>query len=178
MAQDKATKTSDTKEQHWLKLIAHSAEGVLYHTCERDVFDLLKLEGFKKMHCHQVDDESRTLEKFKDKYIKHFEKLPIFEMGKVEFWTKRKDYTREMTKEEKAKAVKDEMDSYKEWEKSTLNLLLTVDVEPEEKKIVYAMIQDVIDELKFIEELAACLDSESYSEEVISAMNSYLYKKY
>ena len=65
------------EEDAFLKILTQGLEGVMFHSFERDMFSLLKLKGFAKMHCKQTKEESENLNALKDEYIEKYNKIPF-----------------------------------------------------------------------------------------------------
>jgi hypothetical protein len=174
-----ATQTSATElteEDVWLKIMEQNLEGVMFHSYEEDLFTLLDLKGFRKMHKCQVEEESENLGNIKKKYIDLYKKMPVLESQGFDKW-KMYDES-ELSHEKIAAMVKESMEDYAHWETEVLEHLLKWKRNTKDRKLVHSMIEDVMKELKYIENIMDVLEEHEYNYECISEMSDYLYQVY
>jgi hypothetical protein len=175
-----ATNSATLEEETvWIKIMSQNLDGVMFHSYERDLFDLLKLKGFRKMHCHQVCEENEELDKVKDKYMKVYKKLPILTATRKNLWKEHEGFSSDgISGEEIGKLVKESMHAYADWESEVLDNLLTWKRNTKDRKLVHKMIVDVMEELEFVEAIINVLEECDYSYDRVCEMSDYLEAKF
>lgn len=158
-----------------LKQMKHGAEGVLFHTYQRDAFSVLSLKGFAKFHDKRVCQETEALDKSKDHYICRNGILPIFKVD-VDFWKDSKNINSKLEHDEIGPTVQKLMEELLDWENDGLDLLMHLKGQSKDKKKYYTMIQGQIQELDFLECVDKVLNQYGYSYEAVQEMDSYLGK--
>jgi hypothetical protein len=167
------------EENVWIAIMSQNLDGVMFHSYEKDLYDLLKLKGFKKMHCHQICEENEELEKIKDKYMKIYKKMPILSSSKSSLWRDNANFSSEgISGEEISKLVKESMHAYADWESTVLDNLLTWKRNTKDRKLVHNMIVDVMKELEFVEAIINVLEECDYSYDRVCEMSGYLETKF
>ncbi len=160
-------------EDVYLRLIETSLEGVMFHNYNIDVFDVLDLPGFKKLHMYQYKEEGHNLECLKHTYIEKFRKLPVLTV-KSDFWRTSLDGASEETLPAMVKQV---LTSYYDWESGVLDKLLEWRKCVKDKSILQERIRNVMCEIEQLETLMDILDEHEYDYECICQMSNYLYYK-
>lgn len=167
------------EEEVWTKIMEQNLEGVMFHTFETDLYCLLDLKGFKKMHECQSAEEKENLECLKHKYIETYKKMPILKNNGPDLWEKHSDLKGDMLSHEKvSELVKQSMEDYANWETDVLEHLLKWKRNSHDKKLVHSMIEDVMKEIKCLETLINILEEHHYHYECICEMSDYLCKMY
>ena len=171
--------TWSEEEEAFLKILTQGLEGVMFHSFERDLFALLKLHGFSKLHEKQVEEEGKNLNLLKDEYIEKYNKIPFIH-------TERKDYWKEFIAKNKnsfseheiIEKVKESLEEYCEWETKALKHLMHWKKHSKDKVKISHMIHDVIEEIEYVEKIDSILEKHGYSHEAICEMSECLHKKY
>lgn len=167
-----------TGEEALIGIMNQSLEGVMFHSFEVDLYDLLRLDGFKKMHEHQVEEESCNLEKVKHKYIETYRKIPVLTAERKSLWKEKASLTTDNITHEKAEElVKESMKAYCEWETEVLEHLMKIRRDSKDKCAIHKMVKDVMEELEFVEAIVKVLEERDYSYDSICEMSDYLYRK-
>jgi phenylalanyl-tRNA synthetase alpha subunit len=159
----------------WHKIMEQNLEGVMFHLYSVDLFDLLDLKGFKKMHEYQVKEEAQELNNLKHKYIKLHNKIPILK-SENKYWLKEEN--KNFTHEEISEMVKESMENYANWESEVLEHLLKWKRLADDKQLVHSMVEGVMKEIKYIETIINVLEEHNYNYICICEMSDYLYKVY
>jgi hypothetical protein len=170
--------TLQDEEKIWIKIMEQNLEGVMFHTFEEDLFCLLGLKGFKKLHKCQVQEESENLGHLKYKYMEHFKKLPILESD-FNKWKEYSNLSAETLSNDKiSEMVEKSMKDYCNWETEVLEHLLEWKRDSKDRQIMHLMIKDVINEIKEIETIVHILEEHEYHYDCICEMSDYLYRVY
>lgn len=163
------------QEMH-LEQLKHSAEGVLFHTYQRDAYSVLGLNGFKNFHDKRVCKETESLDKSKDHYISRNGIMPVFKVEE-NFWKDSNKITSKLERDEIGQTVQKLMEELLNWENDGLDLLMHLKGKSKDKKKYYTMIQGQIQELDFLECVDKVLNQYGYSYEAVQEMDSYLKTK-
>ena len=167
------------EEDAFLKILTQGLEGVMFHSFERDMFSLLKLKGFAKMHCKQTKEESENLNALKDEYIEKYNKIPFLHTERKDYW---KDFIAKnknsFSEQEIIEKVKESLEEYCAWETKALNHLMNWKKYAKDKHKVSKMIHGVIEEIEYVEKLDSILEKHGYTYEAICEMSDCLHKKY
>lgn len=158
-------------ESVYLKLIEISLEGVIFHNYNIDVFDVLELPGFKKLHTYQYEGESRSLAELKHTYITKFCRLPVIHTNTIDYWKTPLSNTSE---EEVSTLVKQMLDSYYNWESSVLEQLLALRKTVKDKTVFQGKIKDVMSEIERLETIMDILSEHDYNYDCIQEVSNYL----
>lgn len=174
----KATIEENTNEDMMVKMMEQNLEGVMFHLFETDLYDLLKLPGFKALHYHQSQEETETLELLKHKYIEKYKKFPILKTKSIDRWEENEDLYKDLSEEKIISLVKESMKQYADWESEVLEHLLQWKRNVEDRKIVHKIIEDVMQEIKHIETLMDILEEHDYNYQCICEISDYLSRRY
>jgi hypothetical protein len=174
-----STHMAPTEEQVWIKIIEQNLEGVMFHSFEEDLYCMLNLKGFKRMHERQSIEEADNLRHLKYKYIEQYKKLPILESKGFDKWAAHAALREDDLSHEKiAELVKEGMEDYASWEAEVLEHLLEWKRSASDRKVVHKMIEDVMKEIKYIETIIDVLEEHNYDYDCICEMSDYLYQVY
>lgn len=170
------TEQKKSDEETMIKTMEQNLKGVMFHTFETDLYCLLDLKGFKKMHKYQMQEESENLEELKHKYIKAYGKLPILEYKEeTNLWKEHSTLIKEnISHEQISKIVKKSMEDYANWETEVLEHLLKWKRVSQDRQMIHLMIEDVMREIKYVETIITILDEHSYHYDCICEMSDYL----
>ena len=160
------------------KMISQSLEGVMFHSFEVDLFDMLNLCGFKKMHQYQVEEESALLNELKHKYIQVYHILPQIQTNEISYWKDASNISAAMTETEKSDWVKKSLKQYSDWESTVLENLFKWKRNASNKNMFSEAIKDVMEEIERIDTLTSILNEHEYHFQCIQEVSEYLYKKF
>lgn len=161
-----------TEEEICIKIMERKLDGVMFHIYESDLFCLLELKGFKKMHEHQVKEENEELTKLKHEYIKKYCKIPKLKPETPIEWESNTEA--DISHEAICATVKDALEKYCDWETETLECLLKYKKDKSDKKMCQKLIEDVMHEIKFIGTIMCVLEEHNYHYDCVCEMSDYL----
>ena len=163
--------------------------GVMFHDYMVDYFNFLNLHGYKRMHEYHAKHEMKGFRKLHRFYIDHYNKLvPDIRFENEEYipssWYQ---YTRQdVDANTKRNAVKEAFEKWESWESETKKYyeqmykeLLDIGEVDSAKKLC-AMVEDVSEELKWVQRKRIDLSSADYSiDYILGEQNFYhdFYKK-
>lgn len=169
------------------KISRHQIEGVMLHDQMADAFAFLALPGFEKLHEHQYKEESAGMRNTHRYYISRVGMLMC--EGRPEdpqviprSWMGYK--RRQVSAENKRKAVSDLMDHWVRWEQETKQMYeeccrhLTECNEIAAACFVKQMVMDVDEELCHAEKLQLRLESVSYDMAAVDQIQHELMEMY
>ena len=164
--------TIDQDEHIYIKLIEQSLEGVMFHNYNIDIFDLLCLDGFKKLHTYQYKDEGNSLACLKHEYISKFHKLPTLQLKTANLWH---ETYNDISEERVPEIVRSALTAYYDWESGVLENLLSWRKEAKDKTLFQGKVKDVMCEIERLETIMDILESHNYDYGCICEMSNYLY---
>lgn len=162
-----------SEESIYICLMEQSLEGVMFHNYNIDVFDVLDLCGFKKLHMCQYQDENADLESLKHEYIDKFKKIPILTIKTSNLWDHQLG---EISEETIPALTKNALAKYYDWENHVLENLLNWRKNSHNKKMFQCKIKDVMEEIERLETILDILEEHQYNYECIKEMSNFLYK--
>jgi hypothetical protein len=174
-----SSSTVPTEEQIWISIMEQNLEGVMFHSFEVDFYTMLDLKGFKRMHEHQVADETNSLKQLKCEFIKEYKKLPILKSKGSDLWSSHAALREDDLSQDKViELVKKSMEAYAKWEAEVLEHLLEWKRSANDKKTIHSMVEDVMQEIKYVETIIDVLEEHDYNYDCIQDMSNYLYQMY
>ena len=136
----------EVKHDPEIDMMEQILEGVMFHTFYVDLYELLDLQGFKKLHTYQKNEEEKKLNMMKKEYIKNHCKIPLLHIPKVKYWSENSGLSsNDMSDEDKAKIAIKALKDYCDWESDALESFVSWKQ--------YDMAKDVmkeIDRIKYI----------------------------
>lgn len=168
------------------KIIAHQAEGVVFHDMMIDYFDFLGLDGFMKLHEHQAVEEACEYREMKEFFIDHFQTMyaPI-EMKAPSVipndWQKHK--TTEINAASVRTLTKNAFDLYLKWEKETRELYKECAKALKDECIecyykVLELLDDVEKEIRNLDDMMVDLQVSDYDAKSITKMQCKLKREF
>ena len=176
-----------TIEEIFTKLITQKIEGLMYHDEFSKIYEFLNLYGYAELHRYQYIKEAEEYQKLTHYYSSTYYKLPIRDnitQPKIipDNWYKYNTMAIDIGA--KRNAIRELMNKWVEWEKSTKKLYqemrnqLYVMGEVATALFLDEYIIDVTEELKFAEKKLLQLEDIGYDMSVIVPNQEDLYKKY
>lgn len=169
--------TSMSEEDAWLKIIEHQLEAITYHNYMIDIYTLMDLHGFRKMHKYQFYSELDELQDLKKDYIKHYCKMPIVHSDKGDLWEESKDLTdKSFSHSHLVDSIKDTLQNYLNYEECTIDFLEDMKKYMCDncKYKVMDMIHDVEEEIKNIKLIMCDLEEANYEYVYLCRLQDYL----
>ena len=175
-----------TVDEIFGKISAHMIKGMMVHEQMADYYDFLNLRGYKRCHEYHYFKESAAFRKLSRYYINHFNKLvpemPVDDPKVIpSSWRQYK--RQDVDANTKKNAVKDGIDMWVSWEKSTKEMYEEMYKQLIDQDEIAAadhighLIADVDRELKNAERKHLDLKSSDYSMSVIISEQDFIHDK-
>lgn len=176
-----------TVEEIFSTVINHMAEGVVYHKEFVKAYDFLGLWGFSECHTYHQFEEAYNYRRFYHYYATHYFKLiPPIDIKKPEIipasWYKYSSSA--VDNGTKKTAIKELMNKWVEWERSTKQLYqemyneLIALKEIDAARKLHTYIHDVSTELHDVEKQILTLESINYDLITITEWSDKMKKEY
>lgn len=176
-----------TVEEIFTKILSHMKEGIQYHQDIAKAFEFLGLWGYAHCHDSHEFEETCNYKQFHHYYMTHYFKLlqltPIKNSTIIpEQWYKYTSYAVDINT--RRTAIKDLMNKWIEWEKSTKKLYqemrqeLTIINDLDAALELDKYIRDVSKELSHAQKKLLTLESHNYDMTIIIDESSSMLEKY
>lgn len=112
-------------EEIFASLSQHMVQGIMFHENMVDYYNFLNLPGYAECHCYHAKAESSARRKLRAWFIRHCGKLVPYKTnsGQEDIPTAWYNYSRaDVSPSDIRKAVKDGLERWVNWEKSTKQL--------------------------------------------------------
>lgn len=176
-----------TVDEIFRDISKHQLTGVMFHDQMTDYFDFLNLHGYKKMQEYHAQEEMKGFRKIHTYFLNHFNKLvrdSSFENPKAipEGWYEHK--RQDVDVNTKRNAVKDAFNKWAKWESDTKKFYSEMykalcdlnEIAAAQK--VLCLVEDVDDELKWVERKQIELKSTDYAVDFIIDEQTYYFEFY
>ena len=137
--------------------------GVMFHLFYIDLFTLINLDGFKRIHEYQKTEEENRLNKIKERYIHQHKKLPVLHPESINYWDK---YEKSVEEEDIEEIVEHALEDYCDWENQALQNFV--------KWKEYDYAKDVMREIDRVKYIMVLLDKDGWSKENIEFLSRQL----